>query len=280
LTAAQITALMNAEDSRVAEAVRSELPCVAEAVELIEARLRDGGRLIYVGAGTSGRLGVLDAAECPPTFSTPPGMVLGLIAGGEPALTRAVEAAEDSREAGREDLEAVNVGPKDVVVGITASGVTPYVLGALAKAGQCGAATVGLTCGTTDLLADLVAIVIAPRVGPEVIAGSTRLKAGTAQKMVLNMLSTAAMVRLGKVYGNLMVDVRPTNRKLRSRARRIVGEVTGLAGAEAERLLEQCGWEVKTALVTRLAGLAPEEARERLSRAGGRVAEALAEGSA
>lgn len=271
----ELVRLMNAEDARVAAAVAAELPRIAEAIDRVAERLRAGGRLIYVGAGTSGRLGMLDAAECPPTFGTSPSQVLGLIAGGEPALTRSVEGAEDDPAAGARDVAAVAVAPGDAVVGIAASGRTPYVLGALEAARQRGALTISLACSRPSPLEALAEITIAPLVGPEVIAGSTRLKAGTAQKMVLNMLSTGVMVRLGKTLGNLMVDVQPLNAKLRERARRIVAEATGLGPDEAARLLTQCGGEVKTAIVAALGGLAPAAARARLSAAAGQVRAAL-----
>lgn len=270
LDAAQIVGLMNHEDAGVAGAVREVLPAIAEAVEGIAARLRAGGRLIYVGAGTSGRLGVLDAAECPPTFNTPPEMVVGIIAGGETALTRAVEEVEDRPESGRGDLEAIGVGAGDAVVGIATSGRTPYVLGALEHARSRGAFTVSLTCNRDSALAQLADVAIEPVVGPEVIAGSTRLKAGTATKMVLNMLSTGSMVLLGKTYGNLMVDLKPTNSKLRERSVRIVQRVTGLDAEAAAAQLQAAG-DVKTAIVASLAGVPVEEARIRLHAAQGSV---------
>jgi N-acetylmuramic acid 6-phosphate etherase len=236
-----------------------------------------GGRLIYVGAGTSGRLGVLDASECPPTFNTPPDLVVGWIAGGTRALTHAVEELEDSAEAGRADAELLGIAEPDAVVGITASGRTPYVLGAIAHANECGALTIGLACNPDSALAGLVAIMIAPVVGPEVIAGSTRLKAGTAQKMVLNMLSTGTMILLGKTFGNLMVDLRATNSKLRRRAVRIVQTATGLDEHAASALLHSSSGDAKTAIVAARAGIAPDLARERLAAAGGSVRAALGE---
>ena len=274
-----IVQAMNAEDARVAAAVGVELPQVARAVEEVAARLRRGGRLIYVGAGTSGRLGALDAAEIPPTFNAPPGMVIGLIAGGRQALTASVENAEDSTEAGREDLEGVRPTERDVVVGVAASGRTPYVLGALALARERGAFTVAVTCNKRTPLEKLAEVTIAPVVGPELISGSTRLKAGTAQKMVLNMLSTGAMVLLGKTYGNLMVDLRPASSKLRRRAMMIVRRATGIDEAAAERLLREAG-DVKTAIVAAHTGLAPEAARVRLAEHGGVVRAALEGGGA
>ena len=230
---------------------------------------RDGGRLVYIGAGTSGRLGVLDASECPPTFNTPPGLVVGWIAGGAEALTHAAEELEDSAAAGRTDAERLGINEADAVVGITASGRTPYVLGTIAHANEQRALTIGLACNPASALAAVVAIMIAPVVGPEVIAGSTRLKAGTAQKMVLNMLSTGTMILLGKTFGNLMVDLRATNSKLRRRAIRIVQAATDLEEDAAAALLQAAGGEVKSAIVAARADVSPEVARMRLSAAGG-----------
>jgi N-acetylmuramic acid 6-phosphate etherase len=275
LSSLEIVALMNGEDAGVAKAVEAELPAIAEAVEAIAERLRGGGRLIYIGAGTSGRLGVLDASECPPTFNTPPGMVIGWIAGGPTALTEAVEELEDDVKVGRADVERLEISGKDVVIGITASGRTPYVLGAIAEANGRGALTIGLACNRNSELERLVQVMIAPLVGPEVITGSTRLKAGTAQKMVLNMLSTGTMILLGKTFGNLMVDLRATNQKLRQRAARIVQDATGLAEAEATALLQAAGGEAKTAIVAAHAGKDPAVARARLAEAGGSVRAAL-----
>jgi N-acetylmuramic acid 6-phosphate etherase len=278
MSALEIARAMNAEDATVADAVGREVSQVAAAIEGITARLRRGGRLVYMGAGTSGRLGVLDASECPPTFNTPPEMVVGWIAGGPEALTRSIEGAEDSAEAGRADAARLGITSADTLVGIAASGRTPYVLGAVAYAKERGALTVGLACNRDTPLAQAVDIMIAPVVGPEAIGGSTRLKAGTAQKMVLNMLSTGAMIRLGKTYGNLMVDVQPTNGKLRRRAVAIVAQATGLPDTEAEALLRAAQDEVKTAIVAALAGVAPTEARQRLVAAGGIVRAALETG--
>jgi len=263
--------VMNSEDARVAEAVGRELARIAAAVDAIAERLERGGRLIYVGAGTSGRLGVLDAAECPPTFSAPPEMVLGVIAGGDRALRGEVEGAEDSEEQGHTDLALLAVMGRDAVVGVTASGSTPYVLGALAEARARDALTVAVACNRGTPLEALADIAITPLVGPEVVAGSTRLKAATAQKMVLNMLSTGAMIRLGKTFGNLMVDLQATNSKLRRRARRTVVQATGLQEEAAASLLERCAGEVKTAIVCHLAGVTPEEARIGLEAGQGRV---------
>jgi len=267
----EILEIMNDEDATVAGAVRRVLPAIAQAVDVITARLQQGGRLFYVGAGTSGRLGVLDAAECVPTFSVPPELVQGVIAGGNRALIEAVEGAEDDRDAGRRDLLARDLNARDAVVGIAASGNTPYVIGALEGANEIGAATIALTCNSPALMLDTAQIAIPVLTGPEVITGSTRLKAGTAQKMVLNMLSTATMIRLGKVYGNLMVDVKVTNRKLAGRARRIVSQVTGVGEDEAAALLAQAGNQVKVAILIGLLGIPAEEARARLAAADGRL---------
>jgi N-acetylmuramic acid 6-phosphate etherase len=267
--------LINAEDQKVALAVRYELPNIAAAVDAITARLQRGGRLIYIGAGTSGRLGVLDASECPPTFSTPPELVVGLIAGGYAALMDAVEGAEDDREGGAAEIAELDVNENDCVIGIAASGRTPYAIGGLQEAKKRSALTVSITCNRPSPLEELVEIGIAPVVGPEVISGSTRLKAGTAQKMVLNMISTAVMIRLGKTYTNLMVDVQPTNAKLRQRARRIVAEATGLDLQRATEILSACKGEVKTAIVAVLAGISPERARIRLHETGGYVRKAI-----
>jgi N-acetylmuramic acid 6-phosphate etherase len=267
--------VMNTEDAGIAKAVEAELPAIAAAIDQIANRLRGGGRLIYIGAGTSGRLGVLDASECPPTFSTPPGLVVGWIAGGSGALTKAVEELEDDANVGRADAERLAISDQDAVVGITASGRTPFVLGAIAAAYERGALTIGLSCNHNSALEQLVEIMITPVVGPEVIAGSTRLKAGTAQKMVLNMLSTGTMILLGKTFGNLMVDLRATNSKLRQRATGIVQEATGLGEFDAAALLEAAGDEAKTAIVAARSGTGPAVARARLAAAGGSVRAAL-----
>src|SRR5438128_6535384 len=275
LTPLQLVQLMNREDSRVISAVASQAEAIARAIEIIAERLRAGGRLVYVGAGTSGRLGVLDATECPPTFSAPPGQVIGVIAGGPTALTQAVEGAEDRPELGEQDLQALGIGRQDVLVGIATSGRTPYVLGAMAYARKQGAYTMSLSCNPQSDLEALADLAITPVVGPEVLSGSTRLKAGTATKLVLNTLTTGAMVRLGKTYGNLMVDLRATNSKLRARTNRRVRTLTGLSVEEADSLLQQCGGESKTALVAHQAKLTPAEARARLQANGGQVRKAL-----
>lgn len=275
MTPLEMVQAMNAEDAKVARAVERELPQVARAIEAIAARLRRGGRLIYMGAGTSGRLGVLDASECPPTFNVPPDLIVGRIAGGPIALSQSQEDQEDSAEAGRADAADLRITEADALVGITASGRTAYVLGAIAYAKARGALTIGLACNTGTPLEAQADISIAPVVGPEVISGSTRLKAGTAQKMVLNMLSTGVMVLLGKTFGNLMVDVQPTNQKLRQRAIGIVRQATGLEHDAAETLLSASDGEVKTAILAARANLAPAEARHRLAAYGGVLRAAL-----
>jgi N-acetylmuramic acid 6-phosphate etherase len=275
MTSLEIVTLMNAEDKKVAHAVEQVLPEIAKAVDFIAAALEKGGRLFYFGAGTSGRLGVLDAAECPPTFGTDPQLVQGIIAGGAPALLEAIEGAEDSTELGREDVQRYGVRAGDVVVGIAASGRTPYVLGALAEAKARSATTIALTCNPAPHISEGVDVTINVVVGPEVVTGSTRLKAGTATKMVLNMLTTATMVRLGKVYGNLMVNVQATNHKLRERAKQIVREVTGVPYEEAEKLLAAAGGDVRVAIVMQKTGLAAKEAAELLDRASGSVRRAI-----
>ena len=277
LSSLEIVTLINDEDARVAGAVRAQLPEIAHAVDAIVGRLQRGGRLFYFGAGTSGRLGVLDASEMPPTFSVPRDLVQGWIAGGDSALRRSAEAAEDDAAAGAQAVRKANVTEADVVVGIAASGTTPWVLGAVTEARERGAATIGLTCNPDAPLAHAAEMAIVPVVGPEVIAGSSRMKAGTAQKMVLNMLSTATMIRLGKVYGNLMVDVRPTNDKLRRRAARILQQAAGVDAETARAALEETGYEVKPALVMLLSGVDAGEARRRLDGAGGLVRRAIAQ---
>jgi N-acetylmuramic acid 6-phosphate etherase len=275
LSTLEMVERINREDQRVAIAVRAELPIIARAIDAIAARMQQGGRLIYVGAGTSGRLGILDASECPPTFNTSPEQVIGLIAGGMQAVTGAVENAEDDAEAGAADLAGLEVGPLDCVVGIAASGATPYVIGALQEAQRRGALCISLACNRPSPIEQLAEMSIAPIVGPEVITGSTRMKAGTAQKMVLNMLSTGVMIRLGKTFGNLMVDVQQTNAKLRRRACRIVAEACSVQEERAERTLQACDGEVKTAIVSLLAGLDADAARARLQQADGMVRRAL-----
>ena len=275
LDAVGIVAVMSAEDAGVAAAVGRESAAIARAIDVVADRFRRGGRLVYIGAGTSGRLGVLDASECPPTFGTRPEMVVGLIAGGPQALTRAVEGAEDSRELAASDLAAIGLSARDVLVGIATSGRTPYVLGGLAHARAVGAFAIGFACNDNSELEPLTDLMIVPRVGPEIVTGSTRLKAGTATKMVLNMLTTGAMIRIGKTYGNLMVDLRATNTTLVARTRRIVTLLTGASEEEAERLVAAADGELKTAVVARVRGVSPAEARRLLAEAGGHLRRAV-----
>ncbi len=277
LSTEEMLRVINGEDRQVADAVAREIPSIARAVDAIVASFRAGGRLFYIGAGTSGRLGVLDAAECPPTFGAPPEMVQAIIAGGDAALTRAVEAAEDDPALGARDLTARGFTGRDTLAGIAASGRTPYVLGAIAEARRMGAVTIGISCVPASDLARAVDIPITPRVGPEVVTGSTRMKAGTAQKLALNMLTTGAFIRLGYVYGNLMVNVQPTNEKLRDRARRIVANAAGCGRERAAALLAASGNRVAAAIVMGKAGVEREEAERRLREAGGRVSLALRE---
>lgn len=273
----EILRIISREDASVAAAVARELPQIACAVDAIVRALERGGRLIYVGAGTSGRLATLDAAECPPTFGISPRLVQAVVAGGRRALTSAVEGAEDSAPQGARDLAAEHISTRDVVVGLTASGSTPYVLGALAYAKRRGATTAGVTVNRHSPLARLAQITIAPQVGPEAIAGSTRMKAGTAQKLVLNMLSTTAMVRRGHVYDNWMVDVALTNRKLRRRAQRILEQATGASVKVAQRALHQARHDLRTALVMLKTGVDVAEARRRLKQAHGNLRKSLGE---
>ncbi|TCK71908.1 N-acetylmuramic acid 6-phosphate etherase [Acidipila rosea] len=267
---------MHTADHDVMAAVERELPQIALAIDATVDRLDKGGRLYYLGAGTSGRLGVLDASECPPTYNTPPEMVVGIIAGGDVALRNAVELAEDDPGQGRADLEAHGFSAKDVLVGIAASGRTPYVLGGMEYASNIGAATIGLSCVPGSQVALAAQIAITPATGPEVVTGSTRMKAGTATKLVLNMITTGVFVRLGYVYGNLMVNVQPTNAKLVDRARRIVASITGLETAEAAELLRQAG-SVKVAVLMHRLGLNKGEAEMRLAATHGRLRTALGE---
>ncbi len=271
LHALEIVRLIQREDEAVIRAVNAAEIQIAHAVDKIEQAFRSGGRLIYMGAGTSGRLGVLDASECPPTYSTPPEMVVGIIAGGDTALRRAIEGAEDSRELGASDLRTLNVSAKDVVTGIATSGRTPYVLGGLEYARSVGACTVGVVCNTGSEMESLCDILICAIVGPEIVSGSTRMKSGTATKLILNTLTTAAMIRLGKTYGNLMVDLRATNTKLIARSKRLVRLLTGLSDAEAAELLEQSGGSVKPAIVMFHRGVPVSEANQLLKDAGGHL---------
>jgi len=277
MTSMEMVRLMNREDRTVAVAVGRELPAISRAVDAIVSGVRKGGRLIYVGAGSSGRMGVLDAAECPPTFGTSPKMVQALIAGGRRAITKAVEGAEDSERNGERDLRAKKLTRRDVVVGIAASGTTPYVVGALKYARRRGATTVAVTSNLRMPVGRLAKIVIAPEVGPEVLTGSTRLKAGTSQKMVLNMLSTAVMARLGHVYENLMIDMMLTNEKLAERALRILAEASGKSVSAAEQALRAGGHDLRVGLVMLKKGIGAGEARKEIARAGGNLRAALGE---
>jgi N-acetylmuramic acid 6-phosphate etherase len=275
LSSLEIVRLMNSEDAVVAAEVARAAAPIAAAIDVIAERLRAGGRLVYIGAGTSGRLGVLDASECPPTFNSPPWQVVGLIAGGPTALTRAVEGAEDHSEQAIEDLLRIGLCTGDVLVGIATSGRTPYVVGGLKYARDVGAYSIGLSCNDDSELSAVAEMTITPIVGPEVIAGSTRLKAGTATKLVLNMLTTGAMVRLGKTYGNLMVDLQSTNQKLADRSRRIVAALTGLADGDAATLLHRAGGDVKTAVVVQRRSVEPDVARQCLAECHGQLRAAL-----
>lgn len=275
LSTLEMVTKFNQQDATVAEAVRLTLPDVAKAVDAAAASLSAGGRLIYLGAGTSGRLGVLDASECPPTFGVPHGLVVGLIAGGPGALLKAVEGAEDNAQLGVSDLQALELKPQDMVVGIAASGRTPYVIGALRYARQLGCHTAAVSCNPASPIAYEADIAISPVVGPEALTGSTRLKSGTAQKLVLNMISTGAMVRIGKVYQNLMVDMQATNIKLVDRACRMVCQATGCSAEEAETALKQTQYEVKTAILMVLSGIAAEQAKSLLIRHKGFLRAAL-----
>ncbi|OMK94618.1 N-acetylmuramic acid 6-phosphate etherase [Yersinia pestis] len=273
-TLAMLTCI-NDEDRKVPDAIRLVLPAVAQAGGLAADALKQGGRLIYLGAGTSGRLGVLDASECPPTFGVPHGMVIGLIAGGPGALLKAVEGAEDDIALGMRDLQDLQLTATDMVVGLAASGRTPYVIGALRYARELGCPTAAISCNPDSPIAQEAQVAISPVVGPEALTGSTRMKSGTAQKLVLNMLSTGAMVKLGKVYQNLMVDVKATNVKLVDRACRIVVEATGVSRAEAEHALRQTDFEVKPAILMLLKGVSAEQARQDLRQHHGYLRAAL-----
>ncbi|EFM18356.1 MULTISPECIES: N-acetylmuramic acid 6-phosphate etherase [Pantoea] len=267
--------VINDEDKKVALAVEAIVPQIATAVDAICAAFRAGGRLIYCGAGTSGRLGILDASECPPTFGTPREQVIGLIAGGHTAILQAVENAEDNREQGAQDLKDIHFSRHDVLVGIAASGRTPYVLGALAYANELGATTVSLSCNPGSAMSQVAAIALTPVVGPEVVTGSSRMKAGTAQKLVLNMLTTGSMIRSGKVYGNLMVDVEATNQKLVQRQVNIVMQATDCDDATARAALTGCGGHCKTAILMVLADLNADEAKALLGQHQGFIRQAL-----
>lgn len=276
MTPLEIVTAMNREDARVPESIRPQLPNIARCVAWATEAIRSGGRLIYMGAGTSGRLGVLDAVECPPTFGVSPDVVVGLIAGGEGAFVKAVEGAEDSRELGKADLEAIGLTQKDLVVGIAASGRTPYVLGGLAYANSLGCKTAAISCNPGSALGKEARLAIEVAPGPECLTGSTRLKAGTAQKLILNMISTATMVGCGKAYSNLMVDVMQTNEKLVVRAQNIVMEATGVSRDSAKEAIALAGGSCKLAVTMILADCTVEEAKERLERCGGSVRQAIA----
>lgn len=273
----EIARIMNGEDSSVPAAVAARLPVIAAAIDATAERMARGGRLIYAGAGTAGRLGVLDASECPPTFNTDPSEVVGLIAGGPSAMVKAVEGAEDSKELAAADLDALKAGPDDTVVGISASGRTPYAIGAVEHARALGALTIGLSCNADSALGAAAEHGIEVVTGPELLTGSTRLKAGTAQKLVLNMISTITMIRLGKTYGNLMVDVRASNDKLHARSRRIVALATDASDAEIEAALAATGGEVKHAILVILGGVDAGRAASLLSASRGHLRAALTE---
>ncbi|MGW1761188.1 N-acetylmuramic acid 6-phosphate etherase [Streptomyces mirabilis] len=276
LSTLEIAKIMNAEDATVPTAVATQLPRIAAAIDAVAERMSRGGRLIYAGAGTAGRLGVLDASECPPTFNTGPSEVVGLIAGGPSAMVTSVEGAEDSKELAEADLKELSLTPDDTVVGVSASGRTPYAVGAVEHARARGALTIGLSCNAHSALAAAAEHGIEIVVGPELLTGSTRLKAGTAQKLVLNMLSTITMIRLGKTYGNLMVDVRASNEKLRARSRRIVALATGASDEEIEQALAATDGEVKNAILTILGGVDGPTAARLLEESDGHLRAALA----
>lgn len=275
LSTRDMLSLINEEDHRVAGAVKKVLPEIAQAVDIVYEKLRSGGRLIYCGAGTSGRLGVLDAVECPPTYGVEPGMVVGLIAGGYGAIVQAVEGAEDRPEWGADDLRKIDFSQNDVLVGIAASGRTPYVIGAMDYARSVGAPVVCVVCCRESEMSRHADVCIAPLPGPEVVTGSSRMKSGTAQKMVLNMISTGAMIKLGKVYGNLMVDVKCSNEKLYRRAVNMVCEATGEDETAAKQVLEACGYSCKTAIVMLLLDMGADEASALLKASDGRIARAV-----
>lgn len=278
LSTLEMVKLINDEDKKVAYAVEAQLEQIAAAVDVITEQLRQNGRLVYIGCGTSGRLGVLDAAECPPTYSTDPGQVIGLIAGGPNAMFRAVEGAEDDAEMGERDLKAIDFDSRDVLVGIAASGRTPYVVRAMEYAKSCDAHVIGVACCTGSEVEKAAEIAIVPMPGPEVITGATRMKSATAQKMVLNMLSTCAMIKLGKVYGNLMVDVKASNQKLIHRCRRIVSEATGVSEEKADESLNQCEYRPKVAIVMLLRGVDAVQAQKMLEKCDGQIARVIKEG--
>ncbi len=271
----EMLTMINEEDRKIASAVEKEIPTIAEAVGFTISSFKSGGRLIYVGAGTSGRLGVLDAAECPPTFGSDPRMVVGVIAGGPEALVRPVEGAEDSSDDGAKRIDQLLVGARDTVVGITASGRTPFVIGALIRARQLGARTVGLSTNENPKIRDYVDVMITPIVGPEVITGSTRMKSATAQKLILNMISTASMIGIGKVYQNLMVDLKPWSKKLEERSKKIIMELTKVEYNRANEAFESSGRDLKVAIIVIETGVTPEKAKDALSSSEGHVYRAV-----
>ncbi|KML42677.1 N-acetylmuramic acid 6-phosphate etherase [Cytobacillus firmus] len=277
MTTEEIITIINQEDTIVPNAIAREIPHIVKVVDEITESFKKGGRLIYVGAGTSGRLGIIDASECPPTYGTNPEMVVGIIAGGKEAMTEAVEGAEDDSEQGRQDVAGIQLSDKDVLVGIAASGRTPYTIGALQYGNEVGAVTVSVACTKDSEMGKISKYTIAPITGPEVVTGSTRMKAGTAQKLVLNMLTTASMIKLGKVYGNLMVDVQMTNEKLFKRAENIVKMATGASDEEARAALKEQNYHTKAAILQILTGLKGEEAAELLKKHNGYLREAAAD---
>ncbi|WED22410.1 N-acetylmuramic acid 6-phosphate etherase [Vibrio sp. JC009] len=277
LSSLEIVKKINQQDKLVPEAVEKVLPEIAQAVDKITQSFQRGGRLIYLGAGTSGRLGILDASECPPTFGVSPDMVVGLIAGGQQAIFKAIEGAEDSRTLGQEDLERIEVSSDDVVVGLAASGRTPYVIGALEYANSIKATTISVSCNPGSEIAHIAKIAINPIVGPEALTGSTRLKSGTAQKLILNMLTTASMIRLGKSYQNLMVDVKATNKKLIARASRIVMQATDCDSDTAKHMLEKTHYDVKLSILMLLTNLDQQQARLQLEQSKGFLRQAVEE---
>ncbi|MEH7440706.1 N-acetylmuramic acid 6-phosphate etherase [Bacillus sp. JJ1122] len=273
----EIITVINQEDTLVPNVLARQVPNISEVVDKIVAAFKQGGRLIYVGAGTSGRLGIIDASECPPTYGTDPGMVVGIIAGGKEAMTEAIEGVEDDKQQGQTDMEEISLSAKDVVVGIAASGRTPYTIGALEYAKQLGAVTVSVVCSKDSEMEQVSDYTIAAVVGPEVITGSTRMKAGTAQKLILNMLSTAAMIKMGKVYGNLMVDVQMTNEKLHNRAVNIVKMATGASDEEARAAIKEQNYHTKAAILQIITGLKGIDAKNLLDKHDGYLREAISE---
>ncbi|CAM3922192.1 N-acetylmuramic acid 6-phosphate etherase [Mesobacillus thioparans] len=273
----EIITVINQEDTLVPNVLARQVPNISEVVDKIVAAFKQGGRLIYVGAGTSGRLGIIDASECPPTYGTDPGMVVGIIAGGKEAMTEAIEGVEDDKQQGKTDMEEISLTAKDVVVGIAASGRTPYTIGALEYSKQLGAVTVSVVCSKDSEMEQVSDYTIAAVVGPEVITGSTRMKAGTAQKLILNMLSTASMIKMGKVYGNLMVDVQMTNEKLHNRAVNIVKMATGASDEEARAAIKEQNYHTKAAILQIITGLKGIEANNLLNKHDGYLREAISE---